>query len=200
MISLRLKSLVKYVDRNDKVIDIGCDHALLDIYLVKELNLNNVIVSDIHEKALESGIKNIRRYGLSDKIETRLGDGLEILNEQDDVDTIIISGMGTNTILHILNNEYIKKIKKMIIESNRDYDILREEVVKLGFYISKEEVIEDNGKIYIAIIFLRGERKYSYKELMYGTKEMINKDIYYDFLLNKKRTILKKLVNDNDIC
>ena len=33
-LSDRLKSLTKYINKTDKVIDIGCDHALLDIYLV----------------------------------------------------------------------------------------------------------------------------------------------------------------------
>ena len=35
MISNRLMRIASYVDKKDKLIDIGCDHALLDIYLVK---------------------------------------------------------------------------------------------------------------------------------------------------------------------
>lgn len=196
MISLRLKSLLKYVDNKDKIIDIGCDHALLDIYLVKKLNLKKIIVSDIHKNALESGINNIKKYNLGDNIESRLGDGLEVLTNDDDINTIIISGMGTNTILHILNNNYIKRVNKLIIQSNRDYDILRREVIKLGFYIDIEEVIEDKGKIYINIVFLRGLKSYSEEELKYGTKNMINKDIYYDYLIQKNKSIIENIDNN----
>ena len=45
MISKRLKSLVKYINKENKIIDIGCDHALLDIYLIK--NNNNITVKEI---------------------------------------------------------------------------------------------------------------------------------------------------------
>ena len=69
MISNRLKSLVKYVNVEDKVIDIGCDHALLDIYLVKNNIVNNVLISDISKNALEQGIDNIKKYNLESNIE-----------------------------------------------------------------------------------------------------------------------------------
>ena len=61
MISNRLKSLCKYVEKTDKIIDIGCDHALLDIYLIKNKYSDYLIVSDIHEDALKSGIDNIKK-------------------------------------------------------------------------------------------------------------------------------------------
>ena len=154
MISNRLKSLVKYINKNDKIIDIGCDHALLDIYLIKNKYINNIIVSDISSNALKQGIKNIKKYNLDNYIETRLGNGLNVLNNIDYINTIIISGMGTYTILDILNNKYLENINKLIIQSNKDYDILREKVCNLGFIIDKEEVILDNNKIYINIVFI----------------------------------------------
>ena len=80
MISNRLKSLVKYVSFDDKVIDIGCDHALIDIYLVKNNYLDRLIVSDVHKNALQSGIDNIKKEGLEEKIDARLGSGLEVLS------------------------------------------------------------------------------------------------------------------------
>ena len=186
MISSRLKSLVKYVDNNDKVIDIGCDHALLDVFLVKNKIVNNIIVSDVSSNALEQGINNIRKYNLEDYIDARVGNGLEVLKDTDNVDTIIISGMGTSTILEILNNKYLYNIKKLIIQSNRDYYELRRDVVKLGFVINEEEVIIDNDKLYINIVFIRGIKKYSLEELKYGTNNMVNKELYYKSLIDKK--------------
>ena len=53
MISIRLVSLSKYFNYTDRVIDIGCDHALLDIYLIEHKVLKNMIVCDIHEGALK---------------------------------------------------------------------------------------------------------------------------------------------------
>lgn len=207
MIDERLKSLTKYVNRNDKIIDIGCDHALLDIYLVKNNIVHKIIVSDVSKNALMQGINNINKYNLSDKIYARCGSGLEVLNSNDDIDTVIISGMGSNTIIDILNNKYLNKINKLIIQSNKDYYLLRKEIIKLGFIIDKEEVILVNNKLYINIVFIRGNKNYTIEELKYGTKNMINKEIYINYLLkkyniiinsttdNKQKDLLKKEIN-----
>ena len=196
MLSKRLKSLVKYVSKTDNIIDIGCDHALLDIYLVKNNIIEKLIVSDVHKDALNCGISNIKKEGLDSKIEARLGNGLEVLNEKDNINTILISGMGTKTILEILNNPYLNKVDKLILQSNRDYDILRQEVIKLGFFIDKEEVIVDNNKLYITIVFLRGSKDITDEEIKYGTSNMINKEIYYNYLITKKNEILNRVENE----
>lgn len=195
MISNRLKSLTKYIDKKDLVIDVGCDHALLDIYLVINNIVDKCIVSDVSHNALKQGIENIKKYNLTEYIETRCGNGLEVLNSNDKIDTVIISGMGTNTIIYILNNDYLKNINKLVIQSNKDYSLLRKEIVKLGFVIDREEVIEDNDKIYINIVFIRGNKEYTEDELMYGTNSMINKEIYYKYLINKKEKILNNITD-----
>jgi len=195
MISNRLKSLVKYINKTDLVIDIGCDHALLDIYLIKNNIIDKCIVSDVSHNALKQGIDNIEKYNLTEFIETRCGNGLEVLKLNDNINTIIISGMGTNTILDILDNDYLTNINKLVIQSNKDYYLLRKEIVKLGFVIDREEVIEDNDKIYINIVFIRGNKVYTEDELMYGTKDMINKEIYYKYLINKKEKILNNITD-----
>ena len=175
MLSIRLSSLAKFVDYNDNLIDIGCDHALLDIYLVKSKLIRNLIVSDIHEKALESGIQNIRKEKLENKIDARLGNGLEVLNKDDKCDTILISGMGTSTILNIINNDRINNINKLILQSNNDHFLLRSELIKKGFYITNEEYLVENNKNYINIVFKRGNKKYSKLEIKYGPILIHNK-------------------------
>ena len=183
MISNRLMRIASYVDKKDKLIDIGCDHALLDIYLVKNNVLNKVLVSDVHEGALNAGISNIKKEKLEKKIETRLGNGLEVLTDKDDIDTVLISGMGTTTILDILHNDYLKNINKLIIQSNNDHTELRTEVVKLGYKIINEEYLVDMGKNYIIIVFEKGSAKYSKNELRYGPI-LINDKKYLNFELN----------------
>ena len=183
MLSLRLSSLTKFVNYNDKIIDIGCDHALLDIFLVKNDLVKSIIASDVNSQALDSGIKNIENEGLSDKIEARLGDGLNVLTDKDNIDTVIISGMGTNTIMGILNNDHLKNINKLIIQSNNDHTMLRKYVTKLGFFIKSEEYFQDNKKNYINIVFVRGNKKYSKIDLIYGPILKHNKP-YLEFEIN----------------
>lgn len=197
MLSLRLSSLTKFVNYNDKIIDIGCDHALLDIFLVKNDLVKSIIASDINVQALNSGIKNIENEGLSDKISARLGDGLNVLNDKDNIDTVIISGMGTNTIMGILNNDHLKDINKLIIQSNNDHTMLRKYVTKLGFFIKNEEYFQDNKKNYINIVFVRGNKKYSKIDLTYGPILKHNKP-YLEFEINNIEKI-EELVPKNKI-
>ncbi len=194
MISKRLMSLVKYVDTSDSLIDIGCDHALLDVYLIKNNYLKSIIVSDIHESALDAGINNIKKNRLENRIDTRLGDGLEVLNDKDKINTILISGMGTSTILSILNNKYLAYINKLIIQSNNNHEELRKEIIKLGFYIKDEEYFIDNKKNYINIVFERGHKVYKKDEIKYGPFLLRDYE-YLNFELNnclKIKDLIKK--------
>ena len=195
MISKRLESLSKYFDVKDKVIDIGCDHALLDIYLIQNEFLKNMIVSDIHENALKQGIDNIKLAGLEKKIETRLGNGLEVLTEKDDCDTILISGMGTSTILSIIENPYFKRINKLVIQSNNDHEILRTELVKKSFNITHEEMVKENNKTYINIVFERGRKTYAPLELKYGPILVKNME-YLNYREDYVKNILNKIPNN----
>ena len=182
MLSKRLESLIKYIDKNDKLIDIGCDHGLIDIYLVKNKIINSVIISDIHEGALKAGKENVTKHHLEKQIDARLGNGLEVLKQDEVIDTVLISGMGTSTILKILNNNYLKNINKLILQSNNNHEELRKEVVKLGFIITDEEYFIDNKKNYINIVFKRGNQKYKRDELRYGPILIKNK-AYLNFEL-----------------
>lgn len=195
MISLRLKAVAEFIEIHDKVIDIACDHALLDIYLVRNKKLSNIIVSDINQNALDNAIDNINKYNLTDEITPILSDGLENINHQDK-DTIIISGLGARTIIKILKDiKRFKHIKRLVIQANNDHYYLRSYLTRQGYYINNESLVLDANKNYITIEFLRGKKRYKYKDLMYGpllSKDKKNKT-YYEELLNKLKIILNKI-------
>ena len=106
------------IRKNSKVIDIGCDHGLLDIYLYQNKISKKVIASDINENALNNAKENIKKNNLEKNIETRLGNGLDTLKENDNVDTIIISGMGAHTVIGILKNNLHKFYFNRFIKFN----------------------------------------------------------------------------------
>lgn len=185
-ISDRLKKLSTFVNEEDKLIDIGCDHALLDIYLCDEYKNLKVIASDIHEGALKGAEKNIEKFKMNDRIDLRLGDGLSIVNA-DEIDTILIAGMGFNTIKRILSNDSkMTNIKKIIIQSNTDVVKLRKFVIKLGYKITRELLVKDNDIIYTIIEFKPGFEKYTYEEIYFGPRILDNKDdIFYEYYSKK---------------
>jgi tRNA (adenine22-N1)-methyltransferase len=191
MISPRLKSLASYVKPNDKVIDIGCDHAYLSIYLVRNGLLPEIIISDNKKSALQAGIDNVNKYALNDKITSRLGDGLAVLDEN--IDTAIISGMGARTILKMLAHDNLKHLNKIITQANNEYYLLRKNLVRLGFYIKDESFIKERTHYYVNIVFFRGTKKYSQKELKYGPILMKEAPDYFNFLLERELSVLKNI-------
>ena len=134
-LSKRLQVLADFVESSDYVVDIGCDHGLLSIYLKENKKCMNIIASDINENALKNAVINIKKRNLN--IETVLSDGLEKIDIEK-VNTIIISGMGTSTILHILEDkDKLKGINKIIIQSNNNHDILRFKLNEIGYYLDE---------------------------------------------------------------
>lgn len=185
-LSKRLKAITEFVSDNSKIIDIGCDHALLDIYLYETFKDVKIIASDIHEGAIKQAKKNIEKHNLDGKIELRLGDGLDVI-EKGEVDSIIISGMGFYTIQDILTNkEKLEGINKIIIQSNTDVVKLRKFVIKLGFKISGELLVKDKDIIYTVIEFTLGCEKYSYDEIYFGPRILENKnELFYEYYTKK---------------
>ena len=193
----RLLAISAMVDKGDTVYDIGCDHGLLDIFLTM-YNNNTCIASDLRKSALDSAIKNIEKYHLTDKIETKVSDGFKNLNIKKD-STVIISGMGASTIIEILNNKQLDKIKNLIVQSNNELYIIRKEISKLGFYIDSEIVVYDSNKYYTIIKFKKGSKKYTTKELKYGPliskTPSIDRNMYFSYLIDKNNAVLASLPN-----
>lgn len=186
-ISERLKSLVKYVAPNDKVMDVGCDHALLDIYLIESGILTKIYVGDVNPNALQNGKENIEAHELSSNIFPILSYGIEKANELD-VDTLIISGMGSKTIIEILSSPNLDRIYKLILQSNNNHAELRRFLSDNYFDIIYEEVVNDGKKTYINIIAIRDyeKKEYTDKEIEFGPK-LINNPNYLDYFTNLYR-------------
>lgn len=193
-INKRLSKVANYVSDNSNIIDVGCDHALLDIYLVENKKNINCIASDVNEGPLEQAKNNIKKYKFQNKIKTKLGDGIEPI--EDNTDTVIISGMGGTTIINILNNkDKLINVKKVIVSPNNDFPSVRKQISKLGFKIVQEEMVLDRNKFYPIIVFEKGKKKLTKLEILYGTCVKQNADYqkYLFFLKNKLITKLNEI-------
>ncbi len=187
-LSKRLKSLAEFVLKTDRVADIGCDHGYLSIYLKENNLVKDIIASDINQKALDGAINNIKKSKLD--IKTVLSDGLTNIPLKG-LNTLIISGMGTSTILHILEDkDKLKKIDKLIIQSNNDHNILRRELNKLGYYLKNEKYIFDKKKWYVTSLFIKDEKKNTKNEIEYG---LLNNTDYNNYLIEQEKKIIKKI-------
>ena len=145
-ISKRLETIADFIPINSKVIDVGCDHALLDIYLSQEKNCE-CIASDVNKNALDQAKYNISRFHVKN-VTTVLTDGLEGIPVSSK-DIVVISGMGTLTIKEILEGRNLSD--RMIISTHTDFEDLRKYVVSLGYKIQDEKYVEEKKKYYIRI-------------------------------------------------
>ena len=100
--NLRLNTLAKMVDPGSRVADIGTDHAYLPIELVKNGKIDYAIASDVAEGPLENAKNDIAAAGLTEQIETRLGSGLETVTDADQIDTVVIAGMGGKLMIFLI--------------------------------------------------------------------------------------------------
>ena len=196
-INQRLKTIGDLVEANSFCLDVGCDHALLDIYLVKQNKNIKTIASDIKKGPIEHAKENIIKEKLENEIETKLGPGLKTYTEK--VDTIIISGMGGRNIIGILKEDknVLKKIKTIILSPNNYQEDVKKYLCKNGFYIENEEFVKDNKIIYQIIIFKKGKRKYTKKEYFFGPVFLLKKGPlfreYYERELKQREILISML-------
>ncbi len=195
-LSKRLKLIADFVDDGAKTIDIGCDHALLDIYLVKEKKVSQSIASDINESALNQAKINIKKHNLEGKIDIRLGDGLKVLNNKE-VNTIIISGLGSPKIICILDEgkKKLNNINNIIIQSNSDAYLIRKKLTKLGYFIKDEKLTKENNITYQIILFKKGKKHYSKAQLMLGPKLLLRQEKLLVSLIESDFKKLTMLLN-----
>lgn len=180
------------IECDSSIVDVGCDHGLLDIYLTLNKNCN-CIAADISKNVLENTKKNIYKYNLEEKIKIVCSDGLKNINI--DENKIVISGMGTSTILNILSSKKTNEIDDLIIQSNNEIDKLRRNVCGLGFYIYNEKIVFDKNKYYVIIYFKRGTKVYNNADYIFGPIARFDKEnhIYFNDLYNKNFDILNKI-------
>jgi len=150
---IRLLAVTSYIDKDDKVADIGSDHGLLPIYLASK-GLTDLYASDNKKGPFERLNSQINSSGYHEKIKTKLADGLNELPPY--IDTLVIAGMGGDLIASILSlgQKHLDQIKKLIVVPHAQEAELRQVISYLGFSIQDEQVIEEDGKFYEIIYAL----------------------------------------------
>ena len=146
----------------DSVIDIGTDHALLPIHLVKTKAITKALATDIAKGPLTTARANIERHNMEKSIQTMQAAGLEGLPEG--YNALVIAGMGGRLIMSILKGRgaYIAGFKRVILGPQRDVAALRAFCHSMGLKIVDEILIHDKGHYYNVLELAPGhEEPYS---------------------------------------
>ncbi len=157
MKSKRLLEIASLVPKNSIVLDVGTDHGYVPVYLIEQSKAKYLIGSDISKGSLEKIQAYVARRGLSHKIDSRLGDGLEVIRPFE-VDTVIIAGMGGLLIQEILSNskDVTNSINDFILQPMICAKELREYLNQHNFKIIDNRLLKEDGKYYEVIHAKRG--------------------------------------------
>lgn len=193
MNSKRLLTILSFINEKDKIVDIGCDHAYLSMLLAKrgQASVAVDVVSSIIDK--------LKKQNKNPLISFYKSDGLENINDSL-YDMPVLSGMGTYTILNIIKKSN-KNFDKVLTCSNGKYKLLRSGMLELGFVSVKEQIVKENNKYYNIILFKKGNKKYSEKELYFGINHQDKKMLkeYNDYLKRKYEKIKNKVPKDSEV-
>ena len=196
----RLAAIAAYVLSGSRVADIGTDHGYLAVHLVERGDVDFVIAGDVNEGPLASARELINNLGLTDKIAVRLGNGLAVL-QPEEVDTIVIAGMGGTTMIQILAPQagFARKLKRLILQPMVGAGTLRIWLVKNGFRLVDERLVSEEGRIYELIVAEPGNSKpdnllsVEFGPLLWEKRDPLLKE-YWQQILNHLQEVQESLL------
>ena len=157
-ISKRLLCCASVVQPGSRVADIGTDHGYLGIYLLQSGAARHVIACDLRKDPLENARRNAKLFGVDGEMELRLSDGLEKILP-DEVDTVVMAGMGGDLIQKILSQCPWRKREglQFILQPQSAGNVLRRWLCEDGFEIQREEPVQDGHFLYTVMDIRQGE-------------------------------------------
>ena len=146
--SNRLLACCGFIQKGDRVADIGCDHGYLGIYLLTNGIASSTIESDVAQQPLESARRNARKFHVDSAMTFCLSDGAKAIPR--DFDTMVCAGMGADTIMSILDHaRWLKDPKyRLILQCQSKRPELRQWLYDAGYRINRETLAKDGKFVY----------------------------------------------------
>ena len=184
-LSPRLKKIADFVPDGGVMADVGTDHGHLPIYLVSLHKAERAVAMDVRPGPLSRAQQAVEMYGLQDRIELRLADGLAAL-KPGEADTVVIAGMGGGLIRKIMGEgkHMWDSVGHWILSPQSEIGETRHWLEEHGFSILKEDMVLDAGKYYVIMDVVRGTMHYDHEyEYTFGQD-----------LIRRKHPLLKEFL------
>ena len=181
--------------KSDFIADIGADHGLVSVELIKREIANKVFAVENKIGPYSRLVSEIKNNLLETQIETSLSFGISYLPSN--VSTVIIAGMGGKLIVDILkcHQDKLEHVNYLLVDAHSDLEYLRREVVSLGYKIENETIILEDKVYYEIILFKKGNAEYSVDEYRFGPILIKEKEetfiLKWSMQINKYRTLLE---------
>lgn len=187
----RLHAIAQWVPTGAKLGDVGTDHALLPLWLLKTGRIVHAVATDINELPLKRAQSNAAAAG-EERIRFVLCDGLTGVSS-DEVDTIVIAGLGGENIVDILCRSpwVCEDGKTLILQPMSRTECLCSAFSELGLNLEKEQLVEDSGRIYPIFCVKKGKMSPWRKGEFYtGPFSLIaDSPLFVRFLSEQKRRL-----------
>lgn len=184
-ISKRLQTIASFIRKGAYFADIGSDHAYLPTYVCLHDKEARAIASEVRTGPLQLAKNTVKSYDVSDRIDVRLGNGLETIRETDELTDVVIAGMGGKLILQIITDglKRIRTVERLILQPNNEAIRLRQFFYEHSFRLTDEKVVEENGHFYDILIFDKNEDKN-----VYDTEVCLEKQLLFGPLLMREKS------------
>lgn len=147
-LSPRLQLLAEMVPQGAKVLDVGTDHAYLPLWLLRKGRVTAACASDIALGPLAAAAAHAQDAGLASSLRLVQCDGLVGFGSEDG-DTVILAGMGGETIVNILAAApWINQEKLLLLQPMSKQAYLRRWLQENCFIITAEHLAQEGEKIY----------------------------------------------------
>jgi len=145
----RLLAIAKMIGKGASIIDVGTDHAYLPAYLIVSGTVDAAKASDIRIGPLQKAGQTARKHGLNSRLTLRCCPGLSGFSPEDG-DTIVIAGMGGETIAEILEGaQWLRDgHHRLILQPMTSNEDLRDYLFRRGYTIRDEVLTKDGRKLY----------------------------------------------------
>lgn len=194
MINKRLGAIVDWID-GQVLADVGCDHAYVAVQAILKGKVKKSYACDVARLPLEHAQTTIDQYEVGNQVKTILMDGIQQLPE--DVDVIVIAGLGAGTIQTILQPQYLKPGIRLILSPHKDVVDLRKDLSNKPIRIQRERMVYEQGHYYPILDCIVEKEPSSLKEQeIYMGVNVLKDETYRDyihFLLKKYTHILAQI-------
>ena len=155
MLQPRLRAIADLVPTGSKLADIGTDHGYIPAVLLLEDKVTSAIASDIGAEPLAHARRTAEIYGVAERMELRLCDGLCDF-APGEADCVVIAGMGGDNIAAILEAApWTKSGCTLLLQPMSKAEVLRRWLSENGYCVTAEQLVADKGVLY-PILTVRG--------------------------------------------
>ena len=173
----RITAIAGMVKPGGTAADIGSDHAKLAVYMLENGIVSAMIISDINEGPYKSAKQAVKASIFRDKIGVRQGDGLQVL-KTGEVDTVIMAGMGGDTIVHILDQglDKSRSFAQFVIQPMSRPQAVRKFLAAQGWALLDEKIVQENERLFVIISTRPGNEPYQLSPLEMDIGPLVLKD------------------------